>query len=435
MQQPAAAATPEPYPLAPNDLIDDPTPKDQAIYVPSVTPGFAIDVQAQNWKRALPNGVGPGDLNFLDPNNKLFRISHVMSSAGQALNQKKPCIVTARDRKHTLMIGDSGGYQIASGNLKINGDRDRRRILHWLEYHADVAMTLDVPTGPVRKPDYLYKSTKDCLSATLDHLTFFEKNRTPGKTRFLNVLQGNNMPESDAWYDAVKGFEFEGWAFAGVLRHNFYSLCRRIIRMADENKIQNKSWIHVLGTTELETAVMLTALQRAINRHINPNLRISYDTSGPFRLLAWLNMYTVPRFDPKRMQMDDARILDDIRYVGSKIRWPWPSALGDHLVMGDVCVKDRPYASPHRDGQSNNYIVHHNLSALCNGVALANRVFDAESVTHKHSIAQAAGAGVEAIENVIREGRETTLGRYQTVFTNLRHGKQPTADDELRDTM
>jgi hypothetical protein len=29
----------------------------------------------------------------------------------------------------------------------------------------------------------------------------------------------------------------------------------RIIRMVDEGQLQNKSWIHVLGTCELETAV------------------------------------------------------------------------------------------------------------------------------------------------------------------------------------
>ena len=32
---------------------------------------------------------------------------------------------------------------------------------------------------------------------------------------FLNVLQGFDIPTGDVWYDAVKHFPFEGWAFGG----------------------------------------------------------------------------------------------------------------------------------------------------------------------------------------------------------------------------
>jgi hypothetical protein len=140
------------YPQVANHIENDPTPKDQAIYVPSVSPTYAMDVYARNWKRPLPAGVQPEDLNFLDPKNRLFRISNAMSSAGQALYQPHPCIITERDRDSTIVIGDSDGYQIASGGLRITGDRDRFQILRWLETNADIAMTLDVPTGPCLKP-------------------------------------------------------------------------------------------------------------------------------------------------------------------------------------------------------------------------------------------------------------------------------------------
>ena len=420
------------YPLVANHIVDDPTPKDQAIYGPSVTPGFAIDVYNENWRRALPRGISPADLNFLDPANKLFRISHVMSSAGQALDQTKPCIITTRDRASTLMIGDSGGYQIASGRRSIDGDHDRFRILRWLEENADVAMTLDVPTGPVRKPGYKFKNTKDCLTATLEHLEFFHKHREPGKVRFLNVLQGNTTPESDAWYDAVKGFEFEGWAFAGILRHNFYNLCRRLLIMAHEGQLANKSWIHVLGTNELETAVMLTALQRAINRHINPDIRISFDTSSPFRILSWNKTYTVPRFGADRIVMESDDIPDGPELVGSGVRWPWPSPLGDRMTLGDIVFKEENDGKSHRDTQSSHLLAHHNLAALCYAVSVANRVYDSESIQHRHTIALAAGDAVSAIEKVFSSGLMTTLEKTQATFRRLRHGTEPKADDEER---
>ena len=421
------------YPQVANHLINDPTPKDQAIYVPSVTPGYAMDVYTKNWKRPLPAGVEPHDLNFLDPKTKLFRISHVMSSAGQALEQSRPCIITQRDRTHTIMIGDSGGYQVANGSKKIDPETDRLRILRWLETNADVAMTLDVPTGPVKRPDYRYRNTQQCLDATLSHLQFFDRHRQNEKTIFLNVLQGNTALEADAWYDKVKIFDFEGWAFAGVLRHNFYHLCRRILTMADENLLQNKKWIHVLGTSELETGVLLTALQRAINKHINRNLRISFDTSTPFRQLGWGTIYTVPRFDADRMVMCTDTIPDGRELVQSKLRWPWPSALGDRMTLGDICVNDIDEFGSHRDMQSYHLLSHHNLSAQCYAVNLANRVYDSESVQHRHTIAIDAGRGVEAIERVIASGSMMELGKFQSVFRALRHGVDPKSDDELRE--
>ncbi|MBM3595923.1 MAG: hypothetical protein FJX31_09170 [Alphaproteobacteria bacterium] len=100
-----------------------------------------------------------------------------MSSAGQALSDKRPCIIKERDRSATRMIGDSGGYQIASGNLRIRSDNDRMKILRWLEQHADWAMTLDVPTGPIEKPGYAFKDFNACLTTTLDHLQFFQEKR------------------------------------------------------------------------------------------------------------------------------------------------------------------------------------------------------------------------------------------------------------------
>lgn len=236
-----ASQTDSHYPAVMNDLVNDPTPKDQAIYVPSVSPGFAMMAYAKNWPRDLPKGVRADEMNFLDPANQLFRISHVMSSAGQALTQSMPCIITERDRSATLMIGDSGGYQIASGRLKITGAADIQKILTWLETHADVAMTLDVPTGPLLKPGYQYRTFKDCLHATEHYLAFFQNHRSSDRTRFLNVLQGNTTKDSDTWYKAVKKYEFEGWAFAGKLRHNFFNLCRRLIQMLNENQLQKKS--------------------------------------------------------------------------------------------------------------------------------------------------------------------------------------------------
>jgi hypothetical protein len=416
-----------------NHLINDPTPRDQAVYIPSVTPSFAQIVYSQNWKRPLPSGVHPSDLNFLDHSNNLFRISHVMSSAGQALNQRRPCIITKRDRSRTMLICDSGGYQIASGKLTIQSTTDVLKILAWQEQHADVAMTLDVPTGPLLKPGYAFQSFSDCLSTTLNYLDVYVNNRSNPNVAFLNVLQGNTPAQLDTWYDAVKSYRFEGWAFAGPLRHNFYELCRRLLIMISEGQLQNKKWIHVLGTCELFVSVLLTALQRAINKYVNPDLRISYDTSSPFRILSYGAAYTLPLFDSNEMTMPTRRVPDDASFIGTKINWPWPSPLGDRMTMGDICVERQAGQRKYRDTQAVHYISHHNLAALCWGVALANRVFDADNMTHEHMIGHPAGAAAEAIEEIFKTQNFSNLQRYKTTFALLPHNQYAASDEEERD--
>ena len=415
-----------------NRIIGDITPINQAIYVPSVSPSYVTLAYQQKWNRVLPKGIKSGDFDFLDPNNGLFRISHVMSSAGQALNQRHDCIITKRDRNSAIMIGDSGGYQIAQNKILVRDDNDRRKILNWLETHANIAMTLDVPTGPLLNGSYNYKSFDDCLRASLHNLKLFDKHRYNKDVIFLNVLQGNDQAQSDAWYDEVKAFEFEGWAFGGILRHNFYLLCRRILIMYREGKIQNKKWIHVLGTNELETAVLLTALQRSINRHIDRYLRISFDTSSPFRNLGWGNVYGLPRFDKKSMAIPPHKLLSSSKFFDSDIRWPWPSPLGNHLTMGDIAVRSAMNNKCYLDTQSNVYLAHHNLSALCFAIASANRAFDAAYFARSYNIASHLGAAAEVIDDIMRKKSMEMLIGNEHIFNKLRHTKVPydTGDQE-----
>jgi hypothetical protein len=421
------------YPQVLNHIENDPTPKDQAVYIPSVMPSYAIAAYEQRWQRALPAGLSNNSLNFLDPaNREFFHISHVMSSAGQALKQNRPCIITERDRSATTLICDSGGYQISQNSKRINAHRDRATILRWMELNADYAMTLDVPTGPVLKPGYAFASTADCLTQTLDHLDFFQRNRRSTELKLLNVLQGNNPDEADTWYESVKRYKFEGWAFAGLLRHNMFEVCRRIIVMADENQLQDKVWIHVLGTCELETAVLLTAVQRSINRHINPKLRISFDTSSPFLLLSTMQSYSIPILDTQRMSMPSRKVPDGAAYVGNPLPWPWPSPIGNLATLADFCVEKDVTASTNFDNVSRHLLAHHNLSALCWAIALANRVFDSELLEHEHTIARHVGSGVEAIDQVLKAGSEYVLRRYENTFSRLRHGKIYDGGEEQR---
>lgn len=388
--------------------------REQAIYVASVTPAPAMFAQANDPGRDMPDGLEMSDLNFLNPDSKLFNVTHVMSSAGQVLlGQNKPCVVSERNRTKTVMIADSGGFQIISGVLKWEDDQTREHVLRWQEDHADWAMTLDIPTRSANHPKSEFKTFNACLETTLENLDYIQRNRNHDKpVKFLNVLQGETSQQANKWFEAVKHYPFEGWAFAGLHRFSFANLCRRIIQMADENLFDGRGWIHVLGTNRPSMAIALTALQRAINKHIPAarDLRISYDTSSPFRMaMEWRNAYSQAVFDINRAVLQSARMPDSKDFVGSSKRFPWRSPIGDRITMGDLCVKTENFATTRWDDLSFLMLVNHNYSSLLLALEQAHRIWDMGAEFARTRLPSELAELGSIIDYVIETGTERAI--------------------------
>ena len=97
-------------------------------------------------------------VNFLDPENSYYHYGVALYSAGHAdrnltrCNDKEP-MIHKRDRSKTIIVGDSSGFQLATGVIKMDwknikgaeGDKFREEILRYLEHTSDWSMTLDVP--------------------------------------------------------------------------------------------------------------------------------------------------------------------------------------------------------------------------------------------------------------------------------------------------
>lgn len=422
-----------PYPIIENDIEGDPTPKDQAIYVPSVSSGYAFDALGRPGLRPIPSHLPANILNFLDQSNTNFRLSHAMASAGQFLNRAGHSMISTRDRRRTRIIGDSGGFQVAHGKLAITSDADRMRILRWLEANADIAMTLDIPPGGIGKPNFIYSTVDQCLEATLVNLSYFDKHRSNAETIFLNVVQGNTPQESIDWYNAVRSYPFEGWAIAGPFRNDIYHMCRLIILMHQNGDLDGKKWIHVLGTNNLGTAVMLTALQRAVKRHLKHNIRFSLDTSTPFRLLAGNLLLGLPRMDADKMDITQVAAPTGPELHNKKIGWPWPSRIGDMLYMNDVIVPCDPWNTTQRDVLGNHFVALHSLQALCFAIFNANRLFDVELITGLATVGLKQARAAAAIDQVMRNPTVQTLQKYVDHFDGLRKNYDPWSADEDRD--
>lgn len=418
-----------PYPEINNDIIDDITPKSEAVYVPSVSVGYAKGALMFDRLRdaGLPTPDLPSNvLNFLDPENTIFRISHAMASYGQFRNRRDDTIFSPsmRDKDHTCVIGDSGGYQWATGKIDFGNIGEQLLALRWLETNCNIAMCLDAPASRLGDPNCPFTSFDDCLDRTCEALMLFESKREASGTKFLNVIHGRTPAEAEHWYNTVRHYRFEGFAFGGPLRFDVYHLLRMLIMMQEKGDLENVQWVHVLGTAQLSTAVILTAIQRAVKQHLGYNIRFSFDTSTPFRMLVSNSAFGYPILSANELIMGTWPAPAGQFYRGKRLMWPWASALGDRIQLNDVYVKCGAGNTTQRDTLGNFLLALHNLQALCFAIRNVNRVFDVQLVVGKQSgIKQVGDAEMEAIDGIDAVLRKPDLRNVQAhlaKFQNLR---------------
>ena len=295
---------------------------------------------------------GVDGMDFLKPTgDTYYNYKWGLYSAGHAqLNLDKADesdnMIQKRDREQSFILGDSGGFQIIGGIIKCdwpnfkNDDSLRHTILNWLEYTADYSMILDIPTMAASSPfkeKTGIQNFDQCLDYTLHNCDWFIKNRK-WNTKYMNVLQGRNRAEADAWFEAVKNLPFEGWAFGGQTKADLNIMLRHLIKMRDQKLLEKgeRDLIHFLGTGKLDMAAAFTAIKRGLRSSVNEDIEVMFDAASPFIATAMAQVYTqhVHRNDKFGYVME--RFVDDKRLSGSDANFPWGSPVGDRLTMGDI---------------------------------------------------------------------------------------------------
>ena len=380
--------------------------EDYAIFLPSISTYYNNAIAKH---RVDPTHVDPArvpagfengieGLNFLNEDKGYFTYKWGLYSAGHAnLDLKKTDIKDAmiqqRDRSNTFILGDSGGFQILNGIIKCdwaNFKTDhslRSTILDWLEHTSDYSMILDVPTAAV---DNQSKGTgittfDQCLDYTEFNTDWFVKNRKY-KTKYLNVMQGRSWAEADAWYDRMKKFNLEGFAFGGNTKCDINIMLRQLLKMRDDKQLERgkRDVLHYLGNSKLEWTVIFTAIQRALRETVNPDIQVMYDCATPFISAAKGTLYSQPFFKASRFNFMVEPAVDDKMLSGSKIPFPWSSPIGDRLTMGDVCHyapgminKNNKEALNSWDAFSYNLLQSHNTYQHIETIQRANALTDA----------------------------------------------------------
>lgn len=359
---------------------------DFAVFLPSISAIYAkiVSMLEYNIRDKLPTGLPNGlkDLNFLDPSNNLFYYPAALYSAGHAVLDPKESwnaesMVQQRDRRNTLIVGDSGGFQAATGVLKYpwhpkpkqsaeehmrDKDDMRMKLLRWLEATSDYSMVLDWPTYALVKYGLdpvtgvslhpSLKSFADCLNGSMENHQFFIKNRKEGATKFLNVLQGRNMEEGDIWWNAAKDLPFESWAFSNVQASNFSINLRRLIIMRDNNYLQGRELLHYLGNGKIKAGCALSTLQRSLRKYVDEQLTITFDAASPFVMAARGQMYYGHELSHHNVGFKGGAIVDDKNLKNNpQLLNDWlannlpkkcvqvRSKIGDRISVGDICVR------------------------------------------------------------------------------------------------
>ena len=364
---------------------------DYAVFLPAISGFYATFVGKQRDPvngpyvdpARLPAGLKDMEMmNWLNDQKGLFPYKWSLYSGGHAnLDLNKPDwsedMVRNRD-PNTLMLGDSGGFQIAKGlwegDWKANSgcpkaQKKREAILKWLDEIADYGMILDIPTWVIhdKKASAACQITtlQEAVDATKYNNDYFMKHRkgvANGGAKFLNVLQGANHADADRWYETMKHYcdpkvfpdtHFDGWSMGGQNMCDVHLVLKRLVALRHDGLLQEgvHDWMHFLGTSKLEWAVLLTVIQRAVRKYVNPAFTISFDCASPFLATAngqvyFENVYEhdskwsyrmAPSADDKKYATDTRKWSDGVVQDGVYPRWE-DSPLSDLFTMKDICI-------------------------------------------------------------------------------------------------
>jgi hypothetical protein len=229
-----------------------------------------------------------------------------------------------------------------------------------------------------------------------------------GGARFLNVLQGDNHTSAEQWYQTMKEYcdpakypntHFDGWSMGGQNMCDVHLVLKRLVALRYDNLLQQgrHDWMHFLGTSKLEWAVLLTVIQRAVRKYVNPDFTISFDCASPFLATANGQVYfenvfpqdgkwsyrMAPSADDKKYATDTRKWSTGVVADGIYDRWE-ESPISDMLTMRDICIykpgdlnKIGKEGKTSWDSFSYALLMGHNVWMHLTAVQEANRRFDA----------------------------------------------------------
>jgi hypothetical protein len=246
----------------------------------------------------IGKGVWEGEWN--DPNGPVVaqRMAEAVAQGIELVPQLHPTGDAKTDKNGNPKYTKIDHVKLYQAKLDA-AQKKREQVLNWMDTLMDYGMVLDIPAWVGRSPVGAKNSGvgdyDQAVAATKYNNEYFIKHRT-GACKFLNVLQGENHGQAEDWYQKMKDFcdptkyekPFNGWAMGGQNMCDVELVLRRLVALKFDGLLEkgHQDWMHFLGTSKLEWALLLTDIQRAIRKHHNENFTISFDCASPFLATA-----------------------------------------------------------------------------------------------------------------------------------------------------
>ena len=439
-----------------------------------------LDLTKQDWSEDMVRTREPG--TFILGDSGGFQIAKGLWEGdwrdpnSQAVKDKMAALVAAGPEQ--VPVVDKTGTPVLdkNGNPKIKiidhvknyqklldaAQKKRDSVLKWLDGIADYGMILDIPTWVVKDKkasDACGITThKEAVDATKYNNEYFMKHRkgvANGGAKFLNVLQGATHTEADDWYETMKEYcdpakypdtHFNGWSMGGQNMCDVHLILKRLVALRYDNLLQQgvHDWMHFLGTSKLEWAVLLTVIQRAVRKYVNPSFTISFDCASPFLATANGQVYYENVFPNNgkwsyRMgpSADDKKYATDTRpwaqgVVADGIYDNWEdSPISSMLTMKDICIykpgdlnKNGKEGKTSWDSFSYALLMGHNVWMHLTAVQEANRRFDAgEHPAMMRYTAPTHELFEDIVESIFsapdRETAEAIIDHYDTYWMEI----------------
>jgi hypothetical protein len=334
-----------------------------------------LDLAKQDWSEDMVRNREPG--TFILGDSGGFQIAkglwegewrdptgpEVQQKIAELTAQGTHTVVNAKGK--TTTVNPLADYQ----KLLDAAQKKRDGILRWLDGIADYGMILDIPTWVIhdKKASLACGITTlpEAVAATKYNNLYFMAHRqgkNNGGARFLNVLQGDNHTSAEDWYQEMKEFcdpevypdtHFDGWAMGGQNMCDVHLVLKRLVALRYDNLLQegHHDWMHFLGTSKLEWAVLLTVIQRAVRKYVNPAFTISFDCASPFLATANGQVYhhidlphdekwcyrMSPSVDDKKYA-NDTRSYRDVIINDGYVKHFDESPISQLLKINDICI-------------------------------------------------------------------------------------------------
>jgi hypothetical protein len=198
-------------------------------------------------------------------------------------------MIWQRDRKQTFVLADSGGFSAVQDNLDVQWDIPesvdalRWELLKWLEKVPDAAVHLDIPLRAIGQSRH-FRTFQQCLDMTVGNVRHWAENCRNPDLKWIMPIHGRTIQEAELWWNALKqtGASFDGIAIGGALGFDLSLILGVLVHIHQEGQLAACRLIHIFGHFSVNYFLTLSILQKVLNEHVNPDIRVTFDASSPF---------------------------------------------------------------------------------------------------------------------------------------------------------